>query len=73
MKSLQRNLNFFLMRDNQILVESDAIGIKLIFDSYREVMDDFKAATVTDMIIGKAALYIFDRRWFRLPLYGFSQ
>ena len=52
---LKNNLNFVLVKDNQILVESDARGIKPIFDAYREDKDDFKDGTVADRVIGKAA------------------
>lgn len=52
---LENNLNFVLVRDNQILVESDARGIKPIFDAYREDKDHFKDGTVADRVIGKAA------------------
>ena len=52
---LENNLNFVIARDNQILLDSSAKGIKPIFDAYRESKEDLKNASVADRVIGKAA------------------
>lgn len=52
---LENNLNFVLVRDNEMLLESSARGIKPIFDAYKEHKGGLKGATVADRVIGKAA------------------
>lgn len=52
---LENNLNFVLVRDNVILAQSDGRGIKPIYDAYKENKDQFKAGSVADRVIGKAA------------------
>lgn len=52
---LENNLNFVLAKDNEILVESSARGIKPIFDAYRDHKDSLNNASVADRVIGKAA------------------
>lgn len=52
---LEKNLNFVLVRDNEILTESSGRGIKPILDAYKIQKDDFNDASVADRVIGKAA------------------
>lgn len=52
---LENNLNFVLVRDNEILGESSGRGIKPIYDAYKENKEGFKDSSVADRVIGKAA------------------
>ena len=52
---LENNLNFVLVRDEDILAQSSGRGIKPIYHAYIEGKENFKAASVADRVIGKAA------------------
>lgn len=52
---LENDLNFVLVRDNEILVQSSGRGIKPILDAYKEDKSRFKGGSVADRVIGKAA------------------
>lgn len=52
---LENNLNFVLVKDNQILLKSSGRGIKPIYDAYRDHKENLKDASVADRVIGKAA------------------
>ncbi|NLY44831.1 MAG: DUF1893 domain-containing protein [Tissierella sp.] len=52
---LENNLNFVLVRNEEILGQSSGRGIKPIYDAYKEGKDQFKDGSVADRVIGKAA------------------
>ena len=52
---LENNLNFVLVRDQEVIAESSGRGIKPIYDAYKGNKEDFKDASVADRVIGKAA------------------
>ena len=52
---LRNDLNFVLVRDSQILAQSKGRGISPIHETYKKDKGLFKAASVADRVIGKAA------------------
>ncbi len=52
---LENNFNFVLVKNGDILDESNGRGIKPIYDAYKENKEAFKDSTVADRVIGKAA------------------
>jgi hypothetical protein len=52
---INNNLNFVLVKDGNILAESNSRGIKPIYDTFVNNANDFWGASVADRVIGKAA------------------
>ncbi|MFY9214499.1 MAG: DUF1893 domain-containing protein [Tissierellaceae bacterium] len=52
---LEHQLNFVLVRDNQVLKTSKDRGIRPILNAYRDNSLNFKDSCLADRVIGKAA------------------
>jgi len=52
---LKNNLNLVIVKDENILEESNSRGIKPIYEAHLNRKESFKEASVADRVIGKAA------------------